>query len=63
VVAGDEVDLAPRATVTLATVNAIARSRRAAVDAIFGMASASALFDDNPLQPLRATMAANQRWR
>ena len=60
VVAGDELELASRATVTLATVNA-ARSARAAVDAIFGMAGASALFDDNPLQRCaRDLMAANQ---
>jgi alkylation response protein AidB-like acyl-CoA dehydrogenase len=60
VMAGDELGLASRATVTLATVNA-ARSARAAVDAVFGMAGAGALFDENPLQRCaRDLMAATQ---
>ena len=60
VVAGDELGLASRANVTLATVNA-ARSARAAVDAVFAMAGAGALFDDNPLQRCaRDLMAATQ---
>lgn len=60
VLAGDELGVAARADVVLATVNA-ARSGRAAVDAVFGMAGASALFDDNPLQRCaRDLMAATQ---
>jgi alkylation response protein AidB-like acyl-CoA dehydrogenase len=60
VVAGDDLSLSDRASVTLATVNA-ARSARTAVDSVFGMAGAGALFDDSPLQRCaRDLMAATQ---
>lgn len=60
VVAGDDLQMQQRADVTLATVNA-ARSSRATVDTVFGMAGAGALYDDSPLQRCaRDLMAATQ---
>ena len=58
--AGDELSLDQRATTVLATLNA-ARAARAAVDSVFSMAGAGALFDSSPLQRCaRDLMAGTQ---
>jgi alkylation response protein AidB-like acyl-CoA dehydrogenase len=55
--AGDEVSLAQRATTVLAMLNG-ARAARAAVDSVFGMAGAGALFDSSPLQRCQRDLMA-----
>jgi alkylation response protein AidB-like acyl-CoA dehydrogenase len=58
--AGDELSLVQRATTVLAILNA-ARTSRAVVDSVFGMAGAGALFDSSPLQRCaRDLMAGTQ---